>query len=153
MANARLPGIGGGSGRSSDTTDLLRFRRQSDFGQQDVEPGSSARNDPQVVGVDIHGVDQVLDEHMSFSVVDFVPHGGDVDRGEQFGHFLESLGQLGVLGVTLRSFGVGRLEFASWAESRRSSSANVSVILSNAPVLHRACVTTTTGTRRCTSPW
>jgi hypothetical protein len=64
-----------------------------------------------VVGVDVHGVDQVLDEHPSFSVVGFVPHGGDVDRGEQVGHFLESFGQFGAFGVTLCSLGVGGLEF------------------------------------------
>jgi len=64
-----------------------------------------------VVGVDVHGVDQVLDEHTWFSVVGFVPHGGDVDGGEQVGDFLESFGKLGAFGVTLCSLGVGGLEF------------------------------------------
>lgn len=64
-----------------------------------------------MVGVDVHGVDQVLDEHTSFSVVGFVPHGGDVDRGQEVGDSLEAFGQLGALSVTLCSFGFGGLEF------------------------------------------
>ncbi|MFV0316824.1 MAG: hypothetical protein ACK5O2_07655 [Microthrixaceae bacterium] len=86
-------------------------RAQTYFGQLDFERGSAARHDSQVVGVDVHGVDQVLDEHTSFSVVGLVPHGGDVDRGEQLGHFLEAFGQLGAFSVTLCSLGVGGLEF------------------------------------------
>jgi hypothetical protein len=68
-----------------------------------------------VVGVDAHSVDQVLDGHTSFSVVGLVSHGGDVDRGEQLGHFFEAFGQLGAVGVTLCSPGVGGLEFGELA--------------------------------------
>lgn len=34
-----------------------------------------------MVGVDVHGVDQVLDEHTALSVVGLVPHSDGVDRG------------------------------------------------------------------------
>ncbi|MCC6227407.1 MAG: hypothetical protein IT195_13520 [Microthrixaceae bacterium] len=60
-----------------------------------------------MVGVDVDGVDQVLDEHPSLLLFGFVPDGVDVDAGEELGDLLESLGEfaagLGLLGVFIAS--------------------------------------------------
>jgi hypothetical protein len=85
---------------------------QADLGQLHLERGSTAGHYSQVVGVDVHGVDQVLEQNPPFSVVGFLPHGGDVDRGDQLGHLLEAC-QLGALGFVLPAFGVGLFKFSN----------------------------------------
>jgi hypothetical protein len=44
--------------------------------------GGAAGDDSQVAGVDVDGIEEVLDEDVSFSVVGLVSHSVDVDAGE-----------------------------------------------------------------------
>jgi hypothetical protein len=55
---------------------------QADLGEFDLAGRGAAGDDPQVAGVDVDGVEEVLDEDASFSVVGLVSHNVDVDAGE-----------------------------------------------------------------------
>ena len=97
----------GGSRRSSDTTDLLRFG-QSNLGEKDVEWWGAVDGDFKVVVVDGDVFDEFVEEGSSFGFGGFVPDGVEVEGGEQLGDFLEPFGDVVValdVGLVLVGFG------------------------------------------------
>lgn len=73
--------------RSSDTTS--RHPPHPDLLEGHVEAGSAHYLDFQVVGEEVHGVEQLLEELLPLLVVCLVPQRSDVELAEQSGYVFE----------------------------------------------------------------